>query len=393
MSPDDDSLEDLDREALKRRVSEKWNTYPKDVLPAWVAEMDYPLAPPIRAVLQHAIDCDDLGYPLDLRETGLAEVFADRMASRFGWSVDPAQVNIITDVVQGIFVALEVYAEPGDGAIVQTPIYPPFLSSVQETGRRLVENRLVSGDARWEIDFDALNRDVDERTRLLLLCSPHNPTGRCFERSELETLAEFACEHDLVVVSDEIHGDLLFDGRVHIPIGSLGPEIAARTLTLTSATKAFNIPGLRTAIAHFGSAELQSRFDSIPRHVRGGVGLLGIQATIAAWRDSQPWLDAVRAKLEANRNFLTEFLAARLPEVVCHPSEATYLAWLDTSALEIPRSPAAAVLKQQKIALSDGRFFGNGFEKFVRINFATSRAILSEVLEGFEKAIRNAASS
>lgn len=375
-------LDGLDVELLASRKSEKWHEHPPDVLPAWVAEMDFPLAEPIRRVLQQAIDRWDVGYPVEPRQTGLCEAFAERMDSHFGWRVDPKRVEIITEVVQGLYVALEAYASPGEGALVQTPIYPPFLSAVEETGRRLVEGRLVSGSDGWEIDFDALGSCVDGTTRVLMLCNPHNPTGRVYTRRELEGLAELALANDLVVVSDEIHCDLVYGGRRHIPFATLSPEIGARTVTLNSASKSFNIAGLRCAVAHFGSADLQRRFtDRFPRHVRGGLGILGLYASIAAWREAQDWLDAVVSHLEANRNAAVATLAARIPAIRCHPPEGTYLAWLDCSALRLPGSPATHFLEHGRVALSDGRHFGAGWEQHVRLNFATSREILDQVLQ------------
>ncbi len=386
-------LDDLDIEILKRRISEKWNTYPKDILPAWVAEMDFPVSESIRRVLAHAASEQDVGYPISPRETGLPEAFSERMKVHFGWDVDPRRIEIISDVVQGIYLCQEVFSKPGDGVIVQTPIYPPFLSSVHEMKRRLVDNRLVLGPSRFEIDFDDLEESIDANTRIIMLCNPHNPSGRVFERDELERLGEIACREDLIVVCDEIHADLTFDGRRHIPIASLSPEIAARTVTLTSATKSFNIPGLRCSIAHFGSVELQRKFNTVPGHMRGGIGLLGIYATIAAWRDSQAWLDRVVPYLESNRDYVSDFLTTRLPQICFRPSESTYLAWLDCSELPIQGSPAAHFMQQQKVALSDGRYFGDGFEKHARLNFATSRTILTEVLERVEKAVGQTASS
>jgi cystathionine beta-lyase len=384
-------LDALDIEVLKRRVSEKWNTYPKDVLPVWVAEMDFPLAEPIHRVLAQAAELHDVGYPIEMRDTGLVETFAERMKARFAWEIDPRRVEVLSEVVQGMYVCLEVFSEAGDGVVVQTPIYPPFLSSVRNMKRRLIENQLVAGDTRWEIDFDALEQQIDDTTRILLFCNPHNPSGRTFERDELERLAEIVCRRDLIVVSDEIHGDLVFDGRRHIPFASLSPEVASRTVTLTSATKAFNIPGLRCAMAHFGSIELQRQFNKVPRAIRGGIGLMGIYATIAAWRDSQGWLDQVVPYLAANRDYVGDFLATRLPEIRIHPAEATYLAWLDCSALAIEGSPAAHFMQHEKVLLSDGRAFGGDFRQFARLNFATSRAILSEALERVEKAVTRAA--
>lgn len=381
-------LDELDPRRLRRRRSEKWHTYPSDVLPAWVAEMDFPVAAPITAELRRFVEESDLGYPLAPTQTGLPEVFADRMAERFGWSPDPGRVEILSEVVQGMYLALEAYAAPGEGVIVQPPIYPPFLQSVRETGRRLVANPLRVGEERLELDLEGLDAGIDAGTRVLMLCHPHNPSGRVFSRDELESLAERVLANDLVVVSDEIHGDLLLDDGVHLPFALLGPEIAARTVTLTSPSKAFNIPGLRCAIAHFGSAELQQRFAAtLPRHVRGGIGLLGIHGSLAAWRWGQPWLDEVVPYLRANRDFARTRLAERLPEIRFFPPEATYLAWMDCSGLDIERSPAAHFLRAGRVALSDGRAFGPGWERFVRLNLATSRSILAEVIDRMAKAM------
>ena len=381
-------LDAIDLDTLKARISEKWNTYDEDVLGAWVAEMDFPFAEPIRSVLERATSQRDVGYPIAPTDTGLPEAFAERMATRFGWQADPRQVEILACVVQGMHIALDAYSDRGQGVIVQTPIYPPFLQVVKETGRRLVENRLVAGPTRFEIDWDLLKRDADAQTKVLLFCNPHNPTGRVFSRDELERVAELACERDWVVVSDEIHGDLLYDGRPHIPFASLGPEVAARTLTLTSATKAFNIPGLRCAVAHFGSADLRKRFNAAhPRNARGGIGLLGLYATKAAWLHSQPWLDQVLAYLDGNRRFLADRLEKDFPGIVHHVPEATYLAWLDCRSLEIGRHPAQFFLDNGRVALNEGTAFGGAFEGYVRLNFATSRTILEQILERMQEAL------
>jgi len=382
-------LDDLSLEQLRNRVSEKWNTYQgEDLIACWVAEMDFPIAAPIRASLTRALSTDDLGYAIGLRETGLADTFAERMTRRFDWQIDADRCEILSEVVQGLYIALDAYSEPGDGAIVQTPIYPPFLQSVEECGRRLVENRLVDGTRGFEIDFDALARSCDDRTRLLMLCHPHNPTGRVFTRGELERLAEFVLENDLVVVSDEIHSDLVFDHRDFIPFGSLSPEVGKRTVTLNSASKAFNIPGLRTAVAHFGSADLQNRFNGcIPRHARGGIGLLGIQATLAAWRHSAPWLDRVRQHLQDNRDRACSFLERRCPGIRAPRPEATYLLWLDCTDLDLPQRPAHYFLEHAKVVLSDGLAFGPGLERCARLNLATSGPILQEILDRIANAV------
>jgi len=388
--PRERALDALDLGRLRRRRGEKWALHGADVLPAWVAEMDFPLAEPVRRAVEQALEVDDLGYPLHPRRDELPALFAERMQARFGWRPDPGRVEVIADVVQGIYVALSQLSAPGEGVIVQTPIYPPFLEAVAETGRRLVESPLVRAGprGRFELDLESLRSRIDASTRILLLCNPHNPTGRVLERAELEALAELALAHELVVVADEIHADLVFPPHRHIPFASLSSEVEARTVTLTSATKAFNIPGLRCAIAHLGSVALRRRFLALPRALRGGLGALGQAATLAAWREGQPWLDSVLGYLAGNRDLVARFAAERLPDVAHVPPEASYLAWLDCRALRLEPTPQRFFLAHAKVALSAGESFGRPGEGFARLNFATSRAILGEILERMAKALR-----
>jgi cystathionine beta-lyase len=380
-------LDALPLERLRARTGEKWRVYPDDVLPLWVADMDYPVAEPIRRRLRRAVDVSDLGYPLHPRPTGLPELLAERSAQRYGWTVDPQRVEILSDVVQGIYVALEVYSERGQGVVIQTPIYPPFLGAARHTGRAVVENPLRDTAAGHVLDLDGLRAALRPDTRILLLCNPHNPTGRCFTRAELEGLAELALAHDLVIVSDEIHAEVVFPGRRHLPIATLAPEVEARTLTLTAASKAFNVAGLRCAFGIFGSAELRKRFLELPRHLRGGINALGLEATRAAWLHGDPWHEAVMDHLAGNRDFLSRFVAGRLPGIALRPPEATYLAWLDCRGLGLEPSPFEFFLERARVGLSDGRHFGAPGEGFVRLNFATSRGILTEALERMARAL------
>ncbi len=382
-------LDDLDLRQLEARRSEKWHTYPRDVLPAWVAEMDFPVAAPIQQELARFVAANDVGYPLGLRQSGVAEAFCEHMADRFAWAIEPARVEILSEVVQGLYLALAAYCPPGDGAIVQTPIYPPFLHAVRDLERRLVENRLVPQAGALAFDLDRLAQSIDPGTRVLLFCNPHNPSGHVASRAELERVAGLVLAHDLVVVSDEIHADLVFDRGRHIPFASLSPEIARRTVTLSSASKAFNIPGLRCAVAHFGSEALQQRFNAVaPKRFRGGLGLFGLAASTAAWRFGQPWLDEVVPYLQSNRDFAQTFLAERIPEIRFYRPSATYLAWLDCAELALATTPATHFLQHARVALSDGRLFGSGFDSHVRLNFATSRPILREILERMARSLR-----
>jgi cystathionine beta-lyase len=378
----------LDLAMLRARHGEKWAHYPGDALPAWVADMDFPQAEPIRAELERMLASGDLGYPVNPTSKALPALFAARVGERFGWEVEPRQVEVMIDVVQGIYVGLETLSAPGDGVIAQTPVYAPFLNAVKETGRALARNPLVAGPRGWEIDFDELGRLARApRNRILLFCNPHNPSGRAFSRAELERVAEIVVDGDLRVISDEIHADLVFAPSRHVPLASLGPEIAARTLTLMSATKAFNIAGLRLGVGHFGGGELRERFLSVPRHVRGGVNTMGLRATEAAWRWSQPWLDAVLEYLDGNRRFVERFVREQLPGVRHFPPQATYLAWLDFRELGLGARPAEFMLERARVALSEGESFGEEGRGFARLNFATSRALLAEILERMAKAL------
>jgi cystathionine beta-lyase len=380
-------LEALSEDVLRQRTGEKWQQYPPDVLPLWVADMDYPFAEPIRRRLQRALDVGDTGYPMHPRPTRLPALFAERAQRRYGWTVDPRRIELVSEVVQGMYVAIHQFSEPGDGVIVQTPIYPPFLSSVTNLGRTLLANPLRETPAGFAPDLDGL-REQAARARLLLLCNPHNPTGRVLRRDELEAIGKIAVEHDLVIVSDEIHADLVYRGGRHVPIASLSPEVEARTITLTAGSKAFNIAGLRVGLAIFGSEALRSRFLGFERHLRGGLGSLGILALEAAWSHADPWLEEVLAYLEANRDWVASFVAAELPGVRHFVPEGTYLAWLDCRALGLAPSPYRFFLERAKVGLSDGPSFGPPGEGFVRLNFATSRALLARALEQMAKALR-----
>jgi cystathionine beta-lyase len=379
------SFSDLDPERLRAsRSGEKWREFADDVLPAWVADMDFAVADPIQRSLLRMLKDSDLGYPVSPQPSHLPTVFAERARSKWSWEVDPELVCVITDVVQGLYIGVETLCEPGDGVLIQTPVYPPFLRIPPHTKRRSVICPLTDDS---QIDFDALRAAIDDRTRVFLLCNPQNPTGRAFGFDELQRLAEIAIEHDLIVLADEIHADLVYDGRTHVPFATLGPEVEARTITFTSATKAFNIAGLRCAVAVMGSVDLKRRFDAIHRNIRGGLNAPGIAATRVAWTECESWLAEVLGYLQANRDFLADFVRDQLPGVRHHKPEATYLAWLDCRELGLDLPPERWFEERAKVGLSAGPSFGEAGEGFVRVNFATSRNILTEILERMAKSL------
>jgi cystathionine beta-lyase len=381
------SMSDLNVDSLRQRRGEKWTQYPPDVLPCWVADMDFEIAQPIKDAIQQRIDRSDCGYPVAAQATGLPEIFCERVAERHQWTVTPDQVDLFNDVVQAIYFGLLALADEGEGVVIQTPIYPPFIAATTETKRRLVLCPLANTVAGYEIDFAQMRASIDENTSVLLLCNPHNPSGRCYTRAELEALAEIVVANDMTIISDEIHADLVFAPNKHIPIASLSPEVAARTVTLMSASKAFNIAGICMAFAVFGSAEMRKKFTQVPRHLRGGVSALSVAAVSAAFTAGQPWLDKTLAYLKTNRDFLAAHASANWPQVTHHRAQATYLAWFDFSNYDLPPSPYKFFLEHAKVALSDGARFGETGAGFTRLNYATSRPILQEALSRIDRSL------
>jgi cystathionine beta-lyase len=390
---------ELSIDELRARRGVKWRRFPPDVLPSWVADMDFAVPDAVQEAVEAIVEKRDYGYGSGhgVREgaEGLAGAFAEYASTSFDWgdhTVDPAGVLPVGDLIQGMYSPVYAFSEPGDGIVVQTPIYPPFLDTIATTQRRMVENRLVDDGTRLTVDVDGLRKVVDKGTRLLMLPNPHNPTGRAFTRAELQAMADVAVEHDLIVVSDEIHADLVYAGHQHIPFASLGPDVAARTITLTSATKGFNIPGLRCALMYFGSQELKARFHQrMPARLLGSPNIIGIDATIAAWRHGQPWLKQVMAVLEGNRKTLTDFLAKEMPGVTYRVPEATYLGWLNCRDLNLGTSPFEFFLDRAKVGLMDGANFGEAGVGCVRLNFGTSPAILDQILSRLAESVREVA--
>lgn len=384
-------IEDLDPQFLRARVSAKWGSFGEDVVPSNPAEMDFAIAPAIQAALQDLVDRQQYGYttrgPGSLHDQ-IAQAFVARMRDKFGWSgADPANITVTNDLVQAVMANIMAFSEPGDGVSLQVPSYPAFLMILKQSGRRTVVNPMVEGPDRWELDIDDLRANADG-VRVLLLCHPHNPTGRVFTKAEMAPIAALAEERDMLVISDEIHADLLLDGREHIPFGRMFPELAHRTVTLYSATKSFNIPGLRAAVMHFGTAELKQRFEQkIPPFLLGTPGSPGIVATIAAWRDCEAWCRNLIGVLEANRDHLLDRFARELPGVRIARPEATYLAWADFGPLALSAQPYEYLLKNARVWGGDGRNFGPHYENFVRLNFATSRTILDDKIDRLVRAV------
>jgi cysteine-S-conjugate beta-lyase len=362
-------FDDLSLDELRARRSAKWSRYPADVLPAWVAEMDFPLAPSVHAALADAVERDDTGYAMS---AGLAEAFAAFAAARFGWTVDPARTLLVADIMSGVAEVLRALTTPGDGVVVNPPVYPPFFSSVREAGREIVEAPLTHD---WRLDLDTLERAFAGGARAYLLCNPHNPTGTVFTREELAGVAELAAGHGVLVVSDEVHAPMTLPGATHVPYLTVADGLA-----LVSASKAWNVAGLKSALVVAGSEERAAELGRIPAHVSYHAGHFGVLAAVAAFNDDGAWLDALVAHLDTQRRRLAELLAAELPAVRLVSPEAGYLAWLDCRELGLGDDPSEAFLERGRVALSPGPTFGVEGKGFARLNFATSGALLAEAV-------------
>jgi cysteine-S-conjugate beta-lyase len=371
--------------------SQKWQKYgDRDILPLWVADMDFVSPPCVVEALQRRVAHGIFGYARPVPST--VKAFVDACARDYCWTIDPAWLVWLPGLVVGLNVTAQAFAAPGEEVLCNTPVYPPFMTAPKNSGRVSVTVPLALNRTahRWDIDWIALERAVTPRTRLFFLCNPHNPIARVFTRAELERLAEFCLRHNLILCSDEIHCDLILDPAVrHVPTGLISPEIARRTVTLMAPSKTYNVPGLGTSIAIIPDPELRARFVRASVGIVAEVTCLGFTACEAAYRDGTPWRLALLETLRDNRDFLWQTLARDLPGVVLDaPMEATYLAWLNVSALGL--ADPIAHFEAHGVGLSDGAFFGMKKGDYVRINLGCPRATLAEALRRMATAVRAA---
>jgi cystathionine beta-lyase len=371
-------------EELQGRRSAKWRQYPPDVLPLWVAEMDTAPAEPIRTVIAEALARGDLGYA---HPGGLFEAFAGFAARRYGWSVDPANVNLSPNVMLGVAEILRQVTEPGDGVVINPPVYTPFFNYIPNAGRRVIESPLVFEDGRWRIDLDLLERHFAAGAAAYLLCNPHNPTGVAYDRATLLAIAELAERYEVRVLSDEVHAPLTYPETAYTPFLSLDTEASSRAIAFHSASKAWNLAGLTTALIVAGPAA-RSDLDRIFGHFTDVVGHLGVQAAEAAFTYGDLWLDELIAGLDGNRRLLQLLLSSMLPEVGYVMPEATYLAWLDCGKLGLGGDPAASFLARGRVAVNSGHTFGAQGMGHVRLNFATAGDRIAEGVHRMTTAVR-----
>jgi cystathionine beta-lyase len=369
------SLTDLSIDRLRRRRSAKWARYGPAVLPAWVAEMDFPLAEPIKRALLEAVELDDCGYASP-QELGLAEAFAAFAERRLGWCVDPERVTPSADVVGAIRSLLRSLTKPGERVVITPPVYHPFSAVIEELGCEVAEAPLA-GDG---LDPELIERQFAAGAVALILCSPHNPTGAVPSREQLAAIADAAARYGAWVLADEIHAPLVLPGAQHVPFLAVSGAASDRGIALCSASKAFNLAGLSCAqivTASDNATEVTSRLSFSDTHC----GHLGAIASVAAFREGEPWLDDVIAVLDHNRQLLAELLGEHLPQVAYTQPQAGYLAWLDLRSLELGDDPSVAILERCGVAMSPGPIFGDQGVGFARLNIGTSPSLVEEAVE------------
>jgi cystathionine beta-lyase len=375
----------------------KWTAFPSDVLPMWVADMDFPAPAPIKTALHNAVEHGVYGY--EMVNQSLRQSVVARMKALYNWDIDEKSIVPVTGIVSGFYAAASTLCRPGDGYLIQTPVYMPFNDIQKNQGVIRQEARLIrvteGQRVRYEIDwadFEKAFNSGGSQTKMFLLCNPHNPTGQVYTREELLKMAELCLKNDTIIVSDEIHSELLLNGSQHIPMATLSPEIEAHSITLIAPSKTFNIAGLFCGFAIIPNAELRQRYITVVERMTLHVASLAQVAAQAAFSgECDQWLTELRAYLTQNRDFLVDFVEKNLPGVRISFPQATYLAWLDCSELvasgKIGGNPYEFFLKEAKVALNDGAAFGSGGENFVRLNFGCPREMLKDGLERIQKSL------
>ncbi|MFO8026817.1 MAG: PatB family C-S lyase [Opitutales bacterium] len=362
----------------------KWDKYRgRDILPLWVADMDFTAAPEIRAALQERVDHGVFGYtkPYD----GPIQAVLQYLERHHGYSARASWLNFLPGLVPAINLCVHAFTEADESVMTATPVYPPFLNAPDYAGRELIKVPLcLDQEERWALDIDAMEAAIQPNTRLLILCSPHNPVGRVFSARELTELAEFCERHDLILISDEIHCDLVFDENIqHTVTATLGDAIARRTVTLMAPSKTYNLPGLACAFSVIESAELRARFQKTIRGIITEVNCFGYAGCEAAYKHGEPWRQALLRYLRGNYEMVDDFIRTELPQISFRPMEATYLAWFDVSQLELEHP--AQFFEQHGVGLSDGVPFDG--PQHLRLNFGCPRARLEEGLQRMKSAV------
>ena len=374
---------------LHTHRSEKWRGFPHDVLPLPVAEMDFPVAEPIKAILTEMVAHSDLGYLGPIPELGLG--FKKFAKERWNWTVDEKQVRAATDVGVAVVEILRVFTQPGDSILISSPVYHNFYTWINETKLTLVDAPFErTGDEAtnpWVINWDSIEKAYASGIKVHLLCSPHNPLGFIYTKQDLLKIVALAKKHDVLVISDEIHAPLTFPGETFVPMLSLGADAESVAVCVTAASKGWNIAGLKCAILISQNEQMNSKLANLAPAMHYRASLLGGFATAVAFADSGVWLDTVIAQLDHNRHLIKKLLAEKLPTVRYHIPQNSYLAWIDVASLNLGADPSVALVEKARVAFNPGHTFGKQCDQYVRLNFATSPEIITEAIDRIARAV------
>jgi cystathionine beta-lyase len=374
---------------LQTHRSEKWRGFAKDVLPLPVAEMDFPVAEPIRAILTELVATSDLGYLGPIPELGLG--FKKFAQERWNWELDESQVRAATDVGVAVVEILRVVTQPGDSILINSPVYHNFYNWINETKLNKVDVPFErTGDEAanpWEIDWAGIEKAYASGIKVHLLCSPHNPLGRIYSKEELLKFVGLAQKHNVLIISNELHAPLTYKGNQYTPILSLGENARKVSIVVSAASKGWNIAGLKCAIIVTQDPVLFARLNEMPLAVHYRSSLLGAFATAVAFSDCGDWLDDVVSQLDENRYLIKNLLSAKLPSVRYHIPDNGYLAWLDLESLKLGVDPSKVLLEKGRVAFNPGHTFGAQCSQYIRLNFATSPVIVTEAIERIARAV------
>ncbi len=382
-------------EVVSRRGTDsaKWRkgAYPReDVLPFSMADMDFPAPEPVVEALRARAAHPIYGY--GYKDEALYSSIIDRMQRKYGWAISKDWIRFTPGVMPGVQASLRAVTKPGDNVLIQSPVFPPFFSAIEQAGCKVINSRLARDNGQYLIDFEDLEEKFDcLRPSAFILCSPHNPVGRVWTKDELTRIGRIAERYGTVVISDEIHGEIIYRGHVHYPYSSISAEAEARSIVCTSPGKTFSMTGMVASVAIIPNEEIRKRFDAAAAHIMGGVNILGLLAMEIAYRDGDDWLEQVLAYLESNRNFLMTYFEENIPRIRAVRPEGSFLAWLDCTDLRLsPKQLPAFFVERAGVGLVPGVSYGPGGETFMRINFAYPRSILEEGLKRIALAVQDA---
>ena len=375
---------------LQKHRSEKWRGFSHDILPLPVAEMDFPVAQPIREILSEMVSTSDMGYLGSIPEMGTS--FAGFAKRRWNWDVEPTYVRIATDVGVAVVELIRVFAKPGEKVLISSPVYQNFYTWIRETKVEMVDvpfkkNPSEADGTGWSHDWDGIERAYQNGLKVHLLCSPHNPMGKVYSKEDLTRIIALAKKYGVVVISDEIHAPLTYKEQPFIPFLALGADAADVGVSVTAASKGWNIAGLKCAIIISQNEKMHEKLNELPPAMHYRASLLGAFATVAAFEKGEPWLDLALEQLDQNRNLISNLIDSRIPAISYSIPHCSYLAWLDVSKLNLGEDPGAALIERAKVAFNPGHIYGDLGKDFVRLNFATSPSIITEAFERIARAL------